>query len=1011
MIYMNNFIINEYFIYLLKRQNQNRERKKIIDSMKFKVLKANIEYFDINALINMLLNSDDELCLFFLENIKFLTLNKDDFYQNGTNIKFLFFKSFLEKCKHLYKKFESKKDTYANEINKLKNQVLKELQNGKINYEQLESLIKDDKEFENKIKLITSDEKEAQLLYNNLKKYFEKLQKDFKNIEIILDFYSTFYSSSKEELINLIRKKKKEYKENKSIEELINMDIKSFFDIKNFYLKEAIEESMNIKYKNSSFFTMIYRIHYEKDKLEKSEDKILKESINDYINTFKEIIEKLEVKESLLEINHINLIVRESLNTEFNIDKEINFINKEFNFMNKKDYLLNYFKNDFIFFTEQFQFIELIQGIISFIKYNYKINEKKETTCFNNLKTIYEAIIENKINEENINKYIDLLKSNEYYVNQENLLIKFYQALLINKESLSFLENIKYSIINNKDNAFLKTDELNKLIEIYIYFKKILNNKKIKSDSDFINLYNNENEKHNPILINFQNFCQKFYDFICKDEQREKYKIIENNNNNEQNNLINNLENKNDIQINNSNLNSIIVDFNYNSENIIIQSNLEEKMVNIINKFIIKTSADKNSIHFLYGGNIIKEKSILSEIIKREDKRRNKMTILVTSFSDNDNESNSIIKSKEVICPKCFEEINLKIQNYRISLYGCRNGHNIDHINLKDFLNTQNIDLRNIICNNCTHKNKFNSYNNTFYRCLTCEKNLCPLCNSSHEKSHQIIEYEKRNSICKIHFELYYSYCKNCKKNLCMKCEKEHVNHEKLYYGNIIPDSAEIKNKADKLGKSIKELNKDIEDLIERLHNFKENINNFYKIYIDVTKNLDNKNRNYEILNNILEISNNDIIKDIKNISEEKNSKEKFNLIIDISNNYLEIPKDDEITLIYKINNNDKLIKIFDEEFIKNNKNICKIIYKEKEMELKERFDVSAENDKLIIKLKGINKITNANKMFYECLNLASIPDLAKWNLCKVVELKDMFKGCHQSSIISNIFSNKQNGN
>ena len=125
----------------------------------------------------------------------------------------------------------------------------------------------------------------------------------------------------------------------------------------------------------------------------------------------------------------------------------------------------------------------------------------------------------------------------------------------------------------------------------------------------------------------------------------------------------------------------------------------------------------------------------------------------------------------------------------------------------------------------------------------------------------------------------------------------------------------------------------------------------------------------------------------------------------------MEIPKDDEITLIYKINNNDKLIKIFDEEFIKNNKNICKIIYKEKEMELKERFDVSAENDKLIIKLKGINKITNANKMFYECLNLASIPDLAKWNLCKVVEMKDMFKGCHQSSIISNIFSNKQNGN
>ena len=33
-----------------------------------------------------------------------------------------------------------------------------------------------------------------------------------------------------------------------------------------------------------------------------------------------------------------------------------------------------------------------------------------------------------------------------------------------------------------------------------------------------------------------------------------------------------------------------------------------------------------------------------------------------------------------------------------------------------------------------------------------------------------------------------------------------------------------------------------------------------------------------------------------------------------------------ELTMIYKINENDKKIKIFDEEFIKNNKDNCKII-------------------------------------------------------------------------------------
>ena len=108
------------------------------------------------------------------------------------------------------------------------------------------------------------------------------------------------------------------------------MDIKNFFNIKNFYLNEAIEEAENIKYKNSTYFMIIYKNHYVKDKLEKSEEKILKESIDDYINTFKEIIEKLELKLSLFEINNIDLIVKESLNPEFKLDKEIDFIKQEF---------------------------------------------------------------------------------------------------------------------------------------------------------------------------------------------------------------------------------------------------------------------------------------------------------------------------------------------------------------------------------------------------------------------------------------------------------------------------------------------------------------------------------------------------------------------------------------------------------------------------------------------------------------------------------------------------------
>ena len=90
----------------------------------------------------------------------------------------------------------------------------------------------------------------------------------------------------------------------------------------------------------------------------------------------------------------------------------------------------------------------------------------------------------------------------------------------------------------------------------------------------------------------------------------------------------------------------------------------------IIDRFIVKTSADRNSIYFLYGGAILKEEQSLIEIISNEDKNRNQMNILVNSSSDDQNDqTNSIINSKEVICPKCLCHINLKIQNYKISLF------------------------------------------------------------------------------------------------------------------------------------------------------------------------------------------------------------------------------------------------------------------------------------------------------------------------------------------------------
>ena len=91
--------------------------------------------------------------------------------------------------------------------------------------------------------------------------------------------------------------------------------------------------------------------------------------------------------------------------------------------------------------------------------------------------------------------------------------------------------------------------------------------------------------------------------------------------------------------------------------------------------------------------------------------------------------------------------------------------------------------------------------------------------------------------------------------------------------------------------------------------------------------------------------------------------------------------EEDNIEIIYKINDkNIKKIDLFGFRFVKNNKDKCKIIYKDKEYELKESFDIDDINDNkniLSIKLKGINNITDMGSMFYNITTLISLPDIS----------------------------------
>ena len=194
------------------------------------------------------------------------------------------------------------------------------------------------------------------------------------------------------------------------------------------------------------------------------------------------------------------------------------------------------------------------------------------------------------------------------------------------------------------------------------------------------------------------------------------------------------------------------------------------------------------------------------------------------------------------------------------------------------------VDISKIICNNCKNKNKYNTYNNDFYRCITCKINISPLCKSIHDKKHKIIKYDNKNYLCDKHYMNYIKYCKKCKMNMCIKCVQEHNNHENIDLGQILINEKDIVKDKNELKEYINKLNNNIEEIINKLNNISQYYNTYYNIYNIITNSYNSENINYEILQNIIEFKNynNIIIQDINNIININNINDKFINLINI---------------------------------------------------------------------------------------------------------------------------------
>ena len=120
----------------------------------------------------------------------------------------------------------------------------------------------------------------------------------------------------------------------------------------------------------------------------------------------------------------------------------------------------------------------------------------------------------------------------------------------------------------------------------------------------------------------------------------------------------------------------------------------------------------------------------------------------------------------------------------------------------------------------------------------------------------------------------------------------------------------------------------------------------------------------------------------------------------------LKVNSIDEVKLIYKIDKSKLNVKIFGADFVKNNKDRCKIRHSHGTIELREYFDIddNLKNKEILeIILVGITKVTNMSNMFQECRTLLSISDISKLDMTKVTDISGMFSICESLTAIPDI--------
>ena len=125
--------------------------------------------------------------------------------------------------------------------------------------------------------------------------------------------------------------------------------------------------------------------------------------------------------------------------------------------------------------------------------------------------------------------------------------------------------------------------------------------------------------------------------------------------------------------------------FIYNVVSTTIHCNESKKFKDVIDRQKNTTRNEIREVAYIYGGNTITNMELtIAQIESKTDKDQKKFSIQIANVSK--------VKSNVVICPIYKEISRIKIMDYKITIYGCKNNHETNNFKLKDYIETQYVD-------------------------------------------------------------------------------------------------------------------------------------------------------------------------------------------------------------------------------------------------------------------------------------------------------------------------------